>query len=246
MVMYDLIVCILLFTVVGIIDDIVHLKPMKKLSLQVLAGSIYVFIFSIPLVEGVWMTLWFIIIVNAFNFIDGMDGLAISYASVIFIWSLSVHGSDLVTLTLLGASLGFLPFNICNARSYLGDSGSHALGSAIGYLTIPSMGSAYEVADFTVVTLLLADIGFVAVSRGVRGVSILTGNTDHLAHRLARAVGASRVLPIFSVSTILIVTASIYIRNASMIVQGSFLFFVWLTTSVLVILLERRTRHFFI
>jgi UDP-GlcNAc:undecaprenyl-phosphate GlcNAc-1-phosphate transferase len=126
--MYDLIVCILLFTVVGIIDDIVHLKPIKKLTLQVLAGSIYVFIFHIPLAEGLWILLWFIIIVNAFNFIDGMDGLAISYATVILIWSLSVHGSDLVTLTLLCASLGFLPFNICNARSYLGDSGSHALG----------------------------------------------------------------------------------------------------------------------
>lgn len=245
---YDILVCVLFFSIVGVIDDVHPLTAFRKLSLQLMAGI--GFILLIPqgsLLEGCWLILWIIVITNAFNLIDGMDGLAISYACVVLSWSLISQGESVITWTMLGACLGFLPFNIYKAKFYLGDSGSHALGSAIGYLTVPFVRTLTEpqLADLVIVTLPLADILFVTITRNRRGSPVTTGGTDHIAHRLARLVGSTYVVPVLISFTALLAFFAVYARDVSIAVQIGFIAVIWADAIFLAMYLERRTRRFF-
>jgi len=245
---YDLLLWIMAFTVVGIIDDIVRLNALKKISLQLIAAVACILISpqgTLP--ESIWMIIWVIVITNAFNLIDGIDGLAISYACIAFGWSIVAHGPHILTITLLGACLGFLPFNIYKAKFYLGDSGSHALGSAIGYLTVPFIAARgdFQVADLVIVTLPLADICFVTITRSLRHLSVATGGTDHLAHRLARVVGLPSVVPLLIFLTVVLGLLSLQARSVPLTLQIGFLVVMWADMLFLVTLLERKTRCYF-
>jgi UDP-GlcNAc:undecaprenyl-phosphate/decaprenyl-phosphate GlcNAc-1-phosphate transferase len=245
---YDLLLCIMVFTIVGIIDDVKRLRAVQKLSLQLAAAIVC--IVAAPqasIVESIWTIAWLVVITNAFNLIDGIDGLAISYACIVFGWALFAHGPDVIIFTLLGACLGFLPFNIYKAKFYLGDSGSHALGSAIGWLTVPFIRSHadFQLADLVIVTLPLADIVFVTITRRLRRHSITTGGTDHIAHRLARLVGPASVVPLLMFLTVLLGFFSLQARNVSIPLQVGFTLIMWADMLFLVTMLEQRTRRFF-
>src|SRR5687768_1157314 len=107
---YDLLFCILVFTIVGIVDDVRSLSAPQKLLLQFVAALMCVLASGADktIVESAWTIVWLIVITNAFNLIDGMDGLAVCFACIIFGWSIYTHGPDPVTIMLLGACLGFL------------------------------------------------------------------------------------------------------------------------------------------
>jgi UDP-N-acetylmuramyl pentapeptide phosphotransferase/UDP-N-acetylglucosamine-1-phosphate transferase len=241
-----LIICVLLFTAVGVIDDFVQLKPLEKLLLQFLAGSIsFLATTEGSLPEIGWSIIWVIVITNAFNLIDGIDGLAISYACVVLGWSLFVHEESTITAPLLGACIGFMPFNLYRAKYYLGDSGSHALGSAIGYLSIPFVHTAGEfaIADLVIVTLPMADICFVTITRRFRHAHVTTGGTDHIAHRVARLVGVPGALPVLIVPSIVLALISVQARTTSIGIQIAFVLIFWADITFLMKVLERRTRR---
>lgn len=154
-----LILSLLLVLLLGIWDDLQSLRPGQKFIVQLIAASIaYIAGFRIssvthplgaqPLVLGALdfpaTVLWIVGVSNAFNLIDGLDGLA---TGVALIASLSVgaiaylHG-DLATtipiLILAGALFGFLRYNFNPARIFLGDSGSLFIGFALATLSIQS------------------------------------------------------------------------------------------------------------
>ncbi len=141
---------------VGALDDFRALGWRAKLAVQGLAAvTLYLSGFrvgemTLPVggtvglgpVDPLFTVGWLVLVTNAFNLIDGRDGVAAGVATLVaatmaFVaWDL---GHDLISLlfaALAGASLGFAPFNLPRARRFLGDSGAYFLGFTIGALSI--------------------------------------------------------------------------------------------------------------
>ncbi len=140
----------LILVVTGLIDDIYNIKPLLKLTGQLIAAYIVVvwnadlFRFMLEYFERFYLPGfvvlgliigWVVLMVNAFNLIDGMDKLAAGTAAVIFLAmaALSViegGRSNILGVQLIGAGacLGFLVFNFNPARIFMGDAGSMLLG----------------------------------------------------------------------------------------------------------------------
>jgi len=212
---------LLILLVVGVIDDIRGIKPWKKLFWQIMAaGMTVLFGLSIPylrlplgehlnlttlqipislaghgfnfVVWGDLLTIfWIVLLINTFNFLDGLDGLSSGIAAitsgVIFFLSLAL-GQDanaLLALLITGVCLGFLPWNFNPAKIFLGDSGSMSLGFLIGVLSIISGGKLATA--FLVLGLPVLDVGWVVLRRLFSGVSPFAADKKHLHHRLLTA-----------------------------------------------------------
>jgi UDP-GlcNAc:undecaprenyl-phosphate GlcNAc-1-phosphate transferase len=195
----------------GVVDDFRGLRASIKLAVQLAAvGILYAFeyrISSISLPFGAsWVipavltypltALWVVGITNAFNLIDGMDGLA-SGASVfallsLFICSLSQGNPNisLMSIVLIGAVMGFLRYNFNPATIFLGDSGSLFLGFMAGSL---SLASAQKGTTIIAVAIPLVSFGFpiieVAISvlrRFISGEGLFQSDRRHIHHMLLR------------------------------------------------------------
>lgn len=130
--------------IVGLIDDIRKLSARFRLVCQVLcsliiisAGEKITILPSNPVFDVIQVfitVVWMVGVTNAFNYLDGMDGLATGSAAInlfCFATILFMTGQEplsLLSLILLAACLGFLPYNFRNARIFLGDAGSTFLG----------------------------------------------------------------------------------------------------------------------
>jgi UDP-GlcNAc:undecaprenyl-phosphate GlcNAc-1-phosphate transferase len=197
--------------VLGVVDDIRPLSARIKFAVEiVIAAGVYalgirVQLLSLPFgpadlgpVVGAAVTvLWLVGVTNAFNLLDGADGVAAGSAffsaSAIFIMSVTLgHPAiGLVTAALAGALLGFLPFNFPPARAFLGDAGSLLIGFLLAGLAVggstkgptlvaialPLLAFAVPVSD-TTITLL---------RRLVRGRSLFEPDREHIHHRMASA-----------------------------------------------------------
>lgn len=136
---------------------------------------------------------------NSFNLLDNMDGLAAGTAAVGAVGLALVgglvpgSGSSVVAAALAGACLGFLPFNYRRGRSaalFMGDSGSHMLGFAVGGLALLASpggagGAAAAVAaPILILALPFLDTAFVMLVRFAEGRPVWQGGRDHSSHRL--------------------------------------------------------------
>ncbi|MBY0111613.1 MAG: undecaprenyl/decaprenyl-phosphate alpha-N-acetylglucosaminyl 1-phosphate transferase [Phycisphaerales bacterium] len=223
-----LLASLLLLHVVGVIDDRKPMKAWPKLILQILPAI------AVPLwtdtrlltlldahVGGPWLSIlitvaWFIVVTNAINFLDNMDGLSAGLSAI-------AAGSMLViTLEkrqwliagclalLIGACLGFLLYNAprrSGAKLFMGDSGSLVLGFVLAFASVrityfdpatpqgshahavlmPLVVLAVPIYDFTVITLV----------RLWNGKSPLVGDLNHASHRLVRR-GLSRAHAVYT------------------------------------------------
>lgn len=131
---------------VGFLDDAMEISPFVKLSGQVLALAVYHFVsellgYELSIVQGILSAIWIILITNATNLIDGLDGLAggicASESLCIAVISLILGNMQMVTcsLLLLGAILGFLPRNYPRAKIFMGDCGALFLGFFLSVLS---------------------------------------------------------------------------------------------------------------
>jgi len=219
---------------VGIVDDMLDVPAWVKLAGQVGAASIAmswgVILNLAPnwLPGYVWINLaltllWFITVTNAVQFLDGMDGLAAGLgviAAAFFSLAAIQTGQRFLTFlsaALLGACLGFLPYNFRpgGALIFLGDSGASFIGFTLAGLAVMGEWGQNELVGLVTPTLILGvplfDIAFVGVVRvvtgkvhGVREWLAYTGR-DHIHHRF-EALGFTRVrsvLLIFSIATTL-------------------------------------------
>ena len=132
---------------IGFVDDMKALSPKLKFFLQfltvfvVIRGGVHITIAILPLWANYLLTfLWLLTIINAFNFLDIMDGLAatIGLASLapLLLFS-ALQGNDsllCLSSSFFGALLGFLPYNFPRAKIFLGDSGSMLIGYTVGVL----------------------------------------------------------------------------------------------------------------
>ena len=96
-----------LFTIVGICDDVFGLKPRKKFLLQIIAAIVSVnYFLHIPVSPSFFIiVLWIVFITNAFNLIDGIDGLAVSYAVLIFSWMIILGSGHVFSYSVLGVCI---------------------------------------------------------------------------------------------------------------------------------------------
>lgn len=183
-----------LFAMVGLADDLWSLRAAPKLVLQLIAAGLVAW--GAGLVDWpVWTAaaLALAYLVNAFNFMDGSNGLlalqGLVLAVAIAAWPGQPDGLALAGWVLAGACLGFLPFNLPTARVFLGDVGSHAIGAAAGSLLLLSClhGAVPAPAALLMLTPLLVDTGFTVVRRGLAGKPVWRAHREHLYQYAVRS-----------------------------------------------------------
>ncbi|MBN1436271.1 MAG: undecaprenyl/decaprenyl-phosphate alpha-N-acetylglucosaminyl 1-phosphate transferase [Sedimentisphaerales bacterium] len=195
--------------VLGLVDDQRHLGPKVKLVVQLAAAVLlatvgeirFGFFIHNEIVTTILSVLWIGVIINAFNFLDNMDGLS---AGVAFICcgNLLVPGLTggqffvgVMVAALMGALLGFLFYNFAPARIYMGDAGSLVVGTLVAVVTIRTTyyyEGAASGAWFSALTPLvvlavpLYDFTSVTIIRLLQGKSPFVGDQQHFSHRLVR------------------------------------------------------------
>ena len=133
---------------VGLLDDIVDLRPRHKLILELAAICILVWwgphldFFPYQPVNIALTIFWLVTATNAFNLIDGVDGLAagvgiVAALSIATVAGLHQHvGTMVAALAIAGALAGFMVFNFPPASVFMGDEGALAVGLVLGVLSI--------------------------------------------------------------------------------------------------------------
>jgi UDP-N-acetylmuramyl pentapeptide phosphotransferase/UDP-N-acetylglucosamine-1-phosphate transferase len=228
---------------VGVKDDIIGTAPVKKLVAHVLVGMVLVLMADIRIVSmhgifginvlpywaSVFLSLFtYIVVVNAFNLIDGVDGLAggvgFIASSAFGAWFAMAGDPAMAALAiaLAGSLLAFLFFNFSPAKIFMGDSGSLTIGLIISILAIKLIG--YDASNIhnefilkvskpifamSVLVYPLIDTLRIFIYRAVQGVSPFSADRNHLHHRLID-IGCSHkatVLIIYGVNILIIALA---------------------------------------
>jgi UDP-GlcNAc:undecaprenyl-phosphate GlcNAc-1-phosphate transferase len=188
----------------GVIDDLFGLKPWQKILGQ-LAGSGLAYWSGVRVLDVVgfsmqnWWSLpitllWLLTCTNAFNLVDGMDGLAAGvgmFATLTMFIAALMHGNmalALATIPLAGCLLGFLCYNFNPATIFLGDSGSLTIGFLLGcYGVIWTQKSATLLgmtAPLMALSIPLIDVGLAITRRMLRRQPIFSADRGHIHHRL--------------------------------------------------------------
>jgi len=193
---------------VGLFDDLKALTPGIKFLFQVVAT--YILLKSGIVIDLVifpkWLDIvlsffWILTVINAFNIIDVMDGLAASVGamSALTVFIVSLYSGDflisILAISLAGTLLAFLKFNWEPARIYLGDAGSMVLGLVIGSLSMMVRYTRFNrlafVSGLFVLGIPLFDLAYVVILRVLKGRTPFLGSPDHFALRLRKRNGWS-------------------------------------------------------
>lgn len=198
--------------VMGLIDDKLALGPGIKLLLQIIiCGAVAAFdnvritlFWDIPVVTWLITVGWFLFIINSFNFLDNMDGLASGLATIaalIFSGIAGIRGQYFVAalgMATAGSALGFYWHNKSPASIFMGDSGSHFLGfllAVLGSLTLFYKEGETSIAALLIPVFILAlpifDTFAVMVIRLREKRPIYKGDHSHISHRFLK-MGCSR------------------------------------------------------
>ena len=211
---------------VGLWDDIRNLRPRYKLMGQLVFALAFAFfgfrfeVLHLPGLPPVHLGLlavpltvfWILSVVNAFNLVDGLDGLATTVAAgslTLLAGAAAIVGNSMelvLAVGALGAVLGFLPFNWRPASIYLGDAGSGGLGMFLA-CSLVALGQSYGQApaganqyfgqpffyQLFIATLLVAypaiEISLSVARRLLHGRSIASADRGHIHHRLLKPDG---------------------------------------------------------
>jgi UDP-GlcNAc:undecaprenyl-phosphate GlcNAc-1-phosphate transferase len=219
-----------LAAVLLIVDDRRPVSPLIKLGFQVLLALVAVVVFSFKItfvglpgghvaqlgLFAIPISLfWLLGMQNTVNFLDGVDGLAAGVVFIVAVTLMLAAGGlkqiEIVRLggALAGACAGFLLFNWHPARIFMGDSGAHFLGIALGVISILGVAKvavAFALA-FPVLALAvpIADTAWAIVRRGRQGSSVARPDLDHLHHRLqAFGLDARQTCYVFYAATALL------------------------------------------
>tara|TARA_B100000929_G_scaffold196876_1_gene156130 strand:- start:100 stop:1263 length:1164 start_codon:yes stop_codon:yes gene_type:complete len=226
--MLGVLVAATIMCVVGVVDDIRPVSAPAKLAGMVLAGSTLSFVgvslvvLRIPFVDVVLLSpdlsalatvLWVVLLANALNLIDGLDGLAagiVVIAATTFVLYAVRLGNEgvlfegnpgaLIAVLVAGICVGFLPHNVHPARIFMGDGGALMLGLLLAASTVSVGGrtdAAYSGQSFfffaplviplVILGVPLFDMLFAVVRRvATPGLSVTVADKDHLHHRLLR------------------------------------------------------------
>lgn len=229
-----LLVCTIFLFVLGIIDDKRELTAKQKLVAQIIV-SIFSVIFGIRfiifnniIVDSIISLIWFIGFINALNLIDGLDGLAggVSLISAIGFYIIGIlyptNYIKLITLSIIGATTGFLFYNWNPAKIFMGDTGSLPMGYLLAAMviltsnTIGSFGGA--VITFVIVLIPIYDTLLSMIRRKINGKSMFAPDRSHFYNLLMDKKGLTHkqtVLFIYLINIILVVLAILLDRIAT-------------------------------
>lgn len=207
---------VLVLHVLGLIDDRLPLGPYLKLGVMMVVACVVMWKTDTRLltmldarVGGAWLSLvvtvaWVVVVTNAMNFMDNMDGLSAGTACVAaacFLATALLQGQWFVgacLALLVGATLGFLVFNAPPASIFMGDGGSLVIGFLLGFLTVRTtyiapaaagvVPNAWYAVFMPLCVLAVPIYDFVSVTciRLAQGRSPFVGDLQHLSHRLVR------------------------------------------------------------
>jgi len=268
---YILVACIIIFFI-GIKDDILVIAPLKKLTGQIIAALVLIIpgnlrftslhgflgMHYIPnIFFSILLTLFVIIvIINSFNLIDGIDGLASSIGmltTLFFGMWFFVSGNIeycLISAALFGAMLGFFRFNVSNGKNkiFMGDTGSLIVGliiavqvimfneKNIGYTSALSIKAAPAV-SFAVLIIPLYDTIRVFIIRLSRGRSPFSADKNHLHHCFLK-LGYSHLQ-----STFIIVFINLCFITLSLMLQNLGIFWLMVVTLSIVTMFALYIEH---
>lgn len=209
--MLSIIIASFIIVLFGIIDDINPMKARYKLIGQIIAACIVVFYGDIVLKDvylfnyylnfgalAPYLTVLFIVsCINAINLIDGLDGLASGISSIYFltiaiiaILTNRIGGLDIMlSIIMLGSTLGFLVYNFPPAKIFMGDTGSQFLGFTIAIISL--LGFKNVTFNSLVVPLLILSIPifdtlFAILRRLLKGEPIGSPDKEHFHHQLLK------------------------------------------------------------
>ncbi len=201
-----------IIVVLGVVDDIMALPAMLKFIVQIGAAlipalnGVTILAISNPNVlsdELYWVlgnlsipitVLWIVGITNSVNLIDGLDGLAngVSAISATTVLVIALMASEaqvaVVMAALVGACVGFMPYNLNPAKMFMGDTGATFLGFILATMSIQGLFKFYAVISFAVPFLILGlpifDTAFAFIRRIAHGQSPMHADRSHIHHRL--------------------------------------------------------------
>jgi UDP-GlcNAc:undecaprenyl-phosphate GlcNAc-1-phosphate transferase len=217
-----------LIFLLGVYDDIRTIGPYFKFTVQAVAGAMLfaggLRILDVPVLFGShhfsWFiglpltVLWVLAISNAFNLIDGLDGLAAGSALfstlVVFVVALVSHSPlvSLMTLALAGALVGFLRYNFNPATIFLGDCGSLFIGFMLSALALQGAQKAPTIIAIAIPVvsfgLPILETAFSVVRRFISGRPVFTPDREHIHHKLLQLGLSHRqvVIVLYAVSAI--------------------------------------------
>ena len=232
-----------LIILVGFIDDIKPVRAMYKFLVQIVASLIVVIYGQIYFTEITFLglhlvfskltsyilsTFFILAISNAINLIDGLDGLSSGISSIYFLTIAIIAfilnktgGLDIIlSLIMLGSTLGFLVHNFPPAKTFVGDSGSVFLGFMISVIALLGFKVATLtslVIPITILAIPILDTVMAILRRILKGESIGTPDKEHFHHQLLKMKFTPRVsiLIIYSINIIFSVISILYVIGDS-------------------------------
>ncbi|MDX9978396.1 MAG: MraY family glycosyltransferase [Candidatus Cloacimonadales bacterium] len=244
-----------LVMLIGLIDDKKPIKPKIKFAWQIVVCLIFLYTNNLFTFLGpFWVTvpilmLWMIGLMNAFNFLDNMDGILAGMSGILALgfYAVSVMTKTasvqnlhnyvaLVSLSFAGSVFGFLPYNFNPAKLFMGDAGSMFIGyilSTIGILTgkmtVNSMqNNLYFVLPILILSYAVFDISLVSYTRKRDGRRVSQGGKDHSTHRIGTAMGSTKItaLMVYLINVIIVLTAIIVLKlqSVEVLIISTFLY----------------------
>lgn len=218
----------ILIFLLGVYDDRRNATPLLKFSVQAIAGAMLfaggLRIFALPVLFGThhfsWITglvftiTWVIAITNAFNLIDGLDGLAAGSAlfSTLVVFVVALLGNmsliSLVALALAGAIVGFLRYNFNPATIFLGDCGSLFIGFMLSALALYGSQKTPTIVAVAIPMvsfgLPILETSLSVLRRLISGRPVFTADREHIHHKLLQRGMSHRqvVIVLYGVSAI--------------------------------------------
>lgn len=196
----------------GILDDIYDLRAGHKFLVQVAAAIIAVlggneitFFSRLTMAPHAghfnlgWLSIpvtlvWIVLITNAVNLIDGLDGLAAGVSTIaaisLVVIALGYSNASVAIITgaLAGACVGFLPYNLTPAKIFMGDTGSTFIGYILAVASIQGLFKFYAIISFVIPFFMLGlpifDVCYAVLLRVYHGESPLKADRKHVHYRL--------------------------------------------------------------
>jgi len=244
----------LLLFLTSLKDDLIKLTAINRLIIQIItAGMLYIAGIRFNVFDSIvanemlasilnfgGTTFFIIIVINAYNFIDGIDGLvgglgAINmFAFAVLFWHIDAIAYCSIAISMVGALLVFLRYNFGGAKIFMGDSGSTFIGLLVAILSIQFFNLNNNISQLSISTFILIssiisipviDLVKVALVRIMKGGSPLKADRTHIHHQLLKlGMNASKVCFILYGLNIILITLNVFFEISSLLAFGSLLF----------------------
>ncbi len=271
---------IAIIIIMGLLDDIVELKPLYKIFFQIAAavtavllsgsriefitnpGSLTSLILLNPVFSFTISILWIVGLTNAFNVVDGLDGLASGTGAIsaLTLFAVSLIRPDaefigsysaIITIALAGSCLGFLPFNFNPAKIFMGETGSAFIGFTLAMVSMQGTLKSYTALSIFIPVIAfglpLIDAVLAFIRRTIKGQPFYKGDRQHIHHKLTDDLGFSQrttVLILYSASIVL-GTMSVIMARSGMKNIGILLISLVVVLVAVIAFIYRPPKHLF-